>query len=147
MNSITSMFFESLGLEGSLLSSISDVVRNEEDLANFQMYILDNEGAFKSNVHLIHQYIKHLQSSICVGKNEFVIAYKSSFLPSDRTNVLSLLFVQMVTELTANKIHESLEKGLTIEFWYDKLVEYRNAHTPEKIVELVLAKHSLGLYQ
>jgi hypothetical protein len=129
-NKVNSFLVE-LGLKGKLLKDIQTVVTNESELSDFQNFILENDGKFRGNLQLVHMYIMHLKQSI-PSKEQFVSDCQEGNTQEAVENVLK---TKMNTVLL-NKVEQILENGLTLEFLYDKLVEYK-MYNPFQAIKLI----------
>jgi hypothetical protein len=121
-----------MGFKGKLLRDLLSVIKNYDDFQNFQFFIINNDGKFKSKVQLVQQYIIYLQkTSSYSSKCEFILDYMKK---EDKKEVYEKLFMSHVDTVTLNKVEKLLMNGLTLEDLYDKVIEYRSKYNTFTVV-------------
>lgn len=147
MNSKIEDYLKELGFKGKILRNLLQEIKNESDLENFQNFIINNDGKFRSNLQLAHQYIISLQEDSTYTKEEFVSDYSTSNDDRTKSKAVSKLFnSSSVNSLVLNKV-EYLKNILTLEELYDKIVEYRNEYNPIVAVKLIELHTASEVYQ
>lgn len=141
----TMIFLTELGLEGRSLTEMNNIIETQDELANFQRFIILHEHAYKTNPELVHQYILHLQNTTPITEKEFVDGFQDFRSPKNRTNVLKSLFCSSINIEAVNKVSNNINKDLPLELWYSKLMQFRSTMDAEKAVDLVLFQKELNI--
>jgi hypothetical protein len=123
-----------MGFNGGFLGELLKIIKDDDDYEKFQNFIINNDGKFDTQLHLIHQFSIYLQQTSPYTKEEFIQEYKNA---SNKYEVIVKLFKSSVNPITLKKIERLFKNGLTLEEFYDKVVMYRGSFNAENIVNMI----------
>lgn len=110
------IFCKSLGFKKVQVEKIKTVLKKESDLSHFKMYIIMNDGKFKSNLELIYNYMNLVKEERC-SYESFLNEYNN-----DKVCALKSISKGMYNSDVLYKVEALVEKGLTLREIYTKVV-------------------------
>lgn len=139
-------YFNNLEFTGLMRKEIESVVRTENDLSMFKLFVIENDDVYNSRLELIHRYIAHLRDTTDVMTEDcFIDLYNRNSMPENRTLVLSDLYLSYFSKTSMEKLDKSLSNGLTLSFWYNRLLECRGKYNHAQAVDLIIIGHELKM--
>lgn len=115
-------FCEELGLKGKLIDSIKSVVKSKSDLEKFKLFIIENDGKFRSNLQLVHKFVTTFDFKTSYPCRQFVFDY----LNVSKELALKSISRGFYSNVVLHKVGALIDNGLTLKELYDKVISEEN---------------------
>lgn len=111
-------FLETLNFNSKHSEKMKSVIKSEKDLYRFKMFIMENDGKFRSNLELIFNFIKTIELEHSYLVEEFVADYEGG----EKEKALKNISRGMYNGYVLHEVENLLTKGLTLKDIYDTVV-------------------------
>lgn len=132
-------FCKTLGFKEGQIKKVKTVLKTESDLSCFKMFIIMNDGSFKSNLELIHNYLQSVDMGKIYSYQQFSEDFKA-----DRASALKNISNGMYNNDVLHKVENLLKIDLTLQDIYDTIVnEKLNIH--QVLTQLSFSKKGVDI--
>lgn len=111
-------YYEKLGLNNKHSEKLKSVIRTEADLYRFKIFVIENDGKFRSNLELIFNFMKTIELENSYLVEEFVADYENE----EKEKALKIISRGLYNKHVLHKVENLLIKGLTLEYIYDSII-------------------------
>lgn len=136
-----------LGFKGENLQVLVRLIKSEVDLSKFYLFIMDNDGRYRTQLHLVHAFSQHMQElRFYQSSAEFTKDYITAGVEK-RKVVLDKLFDGNLSAIQLVKVYEIIDAGVTLEELYDTVKHYRRKYNINEAMIFILNKYQKNIWR